>query len=68
VRHSARGDGAPPHARPPTASRASFPHAASPRLVCAARRVVAGGPEESVQQPVWDEDGTLYFISDRTNW
>jgi hypothetical protein len=30
--------------------------------------VVAGGPEESVQQPVWDEDGTLYFISDRTNW
>ncbi len=33
-----------------------------------AARVIAGGPEESVQQPVWDADGTLYFVSDRTNW
>ncbi len=29
---------------------------------------VAGGPEESVFQPQWHEDGTLYFVSDRTDW
>lgn len=29
---------------------------------------VAGGAEESIFQPEWSPDGTLYFISDRTNW
>jgi dipeptidyl aminopeptidase/acylaminoacyl peptidase len=29
---------------------------------------VAGGTEESVVEPRWDADGTLYFISDRSNW
>ena len=29
---------------------------------------VAGGPDESVFQPTWSPDGTLYFISDRTGW
>ncbi|GER87836.1 peptidase [Dictyobacter vulcani] len=29
---------------------------------------VAGGPEESIFQPSWSPDGTLYFVSDRTNW
>lgn len=30
--------------------------------------LVAGGQNESVFQPRWSPDGTLYFISDRTNW
>ena len=29
---------------------------------------VAGGPDESVFQPVWSPDGVLYFVSDRTGW
>ncbi len=29
---------------------------------------IAGGPRESVVEPRWDADGTLYFISDRTGW
>ena len=29
---------------------------------------VAGGSDESIFQPEWSPDGTLYFISDRTNW
>ncbi|MGI2328388.1 S9 family peptidase [Planococcus sp. YIM B11945] len=29
---------------------------------------IAGGPNESIIQPVWSPDGTLYFLSDRTNW
>jgi dipeptidyl aminopeptidase/acylaminoacyl peptidase len=29
---------------------------------------VAGGTEESVVEPRWDLDGTLYFLSDRSNW
>lgn len=29
---------------------------------------VAGGPAESVVQPEWSPDGTLYFVSDRTGW
>jgi len=29
---------------------------------------VAGGPEESAVQPQWAEDGSLYFLSDRTGW
>ncbi len=31
-------------------------------------RQVAGGPGESVMQPEWHPDGTLHFISDRTDW
>jgi dipeptidyl aminopeptidase/acylaminoacyl peptidase len=29
---------------------------------------VAGGPQESIFQPHWSPDGTLYFVSDGTNW
>ncbi len=29
---------------------------------------VAGGIDESIFQPEWSPDGTLYFISDRTGW
>jgi len=29
---------------------------------------VAGGARESVLEPRWDVDGTLYFISDRSDW
>jgi dipeptidyl aminopeptidase/acylaminoacyl peptidase len=29
---------------------------------------VAGGPGESVLAPAWSPDGTLYFVSDRTDW
>jgi len=31
-------------------------------------RTVMGGPEESVFQPSWGPDGTLYAVSDRTDW
>jgi dipeptidyl aminopeptidase/acylaminoacyl peptidase len=31
-------------------------------------RKVAGGPEESVFQPMWSPYGHLYFISDRMGW
>lgn len=31
-------------------------------------QLIAGGPRESIFQPEWSPDGTLYFISDRTNW
>ncbi|MFD2093842.1 prolyl oligopeptidase family serine peptidase [Blastococcus deserti] len=30
--------------------------------------VLAGGPGESVVQPVWGDDGTLWFLSDRTDF
>ncbi len=30
--------------------------------------LVAGGPQESIFQPEWSPDGTLYFISDRSGW
>jgi dipeptidyl aminopeptidase/acylaminoacyl peptidase len=30
--------------------------------------VVAGGPGESVGEPVWQADGSLHFLSDRTGW
>ncbi len=33
-----------------------------------APRKVAGGRDESIFQPSWSPDGTLYFVSDRTNW
>jgi dipeptidyl aminopeptidase/acylaminoacyl peptidase len=29
---------------------------------------VAGGSEESVVEPRWDADGSLCFVSDRSNW
>lgn len=29
---------------------------------------IAGGPNESIFQPEWSPDGTVYFISDRTGW
>ena len=29
---------------------------------------IAGGREESVFQPQWSSDGSLYFVSDRTGW
>ncbi|NDJ17541.1 prolyl oligopeptidase family serine peptidase [Myxacorys almedinensis] len=31
-------------------------------------RNIAGGETESIFQPQWSPDGTLYFVSDRTNW
>ncbi len=31
-------------------------------------KVIAGGAAESVQEPQWDSDGTLYFISDRSGF
>ncbi|MGE0685745.1 MAG: prolyl oligopeptidase family serine peptidase [Dehalococcoidia bacterium] len=31
-------------------------------------RKVAGGVTESIFQPQWSPDGTLYFVSDRTGW
>jgi len=30
--------------------------------------LVAGGLSESIFQPEWSPDGTLYFVSDRTGW
>ena len=30
--------------------------------------VVAGGPGESVTEPTWQADGSLWFVSDRTDW
>jgi dipeptidyl aminopeptidase/acylaminoacyl peptidase len=32
------------------------------------RKLVAGGKTESIFQPEWSPDGTLYFISDRSGW
>ncbi len=29
---------------------------------------IAGGPREAVLEPAWDADGTLYFVSDRSDW
>jgi dipeptidyl aminopeptidase/acylaminoacyl peptidase len=29
---------------------------------------VAGGPDESIFQPEWSPDGSLYFVSDRSGW
>jgi dipeptidyl aminopeptidase/acylaminoacyl peptidase len=31
-------------------------------------RLVCGGPAESVVQPAYGADGTLYYVSDRTDW
>ena len=30
--------------------------------------VIAGGATESVVQPAWGPDGSLYYVSDRTGW
>ncbi len=38
------------------------------RTADGARTVVAGGPGESVVQPVWDVDGSLLILCDRTNF
>jgi dipeptidyl aminopeptidase/acylaminoacyl peptidase len=32
------------------------------------KQKIAGGVDESIFQPEWSTDGTLYFISDRTGW
>jgi dipeptidyl aminopeptidase/acylaminoacyl peptidase len=32
------------------------------------QQLVAGGLRESVFQPEWSPDGTLYFVSDRSGW
>lgn len=37
-------------------------------LATGAETVVAGGPGESVSEPRWQPDGSLYFLSDRTGW
>jgi len=31
-------------------------------------QVIAGGAAESIFQPAWSPDGTLYFVSDRSGW
>jgi dipeptidyl aminopeptidase/acylaminoacyl peptidase len=31
-------------------------------------QLVAGGADESIFQPEWSPDGTLYFVSDRSGW
>ena len=31
-------------------------------------RLVAGGPQESILQPLWSPSGGLWFASDRTGW
>ena len=31
-------------------------------------RLVAGDSGESIGEPLWSPDGTLYFVSDRTGW
>src|SRR5579883_1265229 len=33
-----------------------------------ASTLVAGGPEESIFQPLWSPDGVLHFVSDRSGW
>jgi len=33
-----------------------------------AAQVIAGGAAESIFQPSWSPDGTLYFVSDRSGW
>ena len=29
---------------------------------------IAGGSDESIAEPSWSPEGTLYFVSDRSNW
>ena len=37
-------------------------------LASGTETVVAGGPGESVGEPVWQADSALHFLSDRTGW
>ncbi|OBA84389.1 peptidase S9 [Mycobacterium sp. 1164966.3] len=37
-------------------------------LATGRERVIAGGPDESVLEPRWGVDNTLWFVSDRSNW
>jgi dipeptidyl aminopeptidase/acylaminoacyl peptidase len=37
-------------------------------LVTGEETVVAGGPGESVSEPRWYPDGSLWFLSDRSDW
>lgn len=37
-------------------------------LVTGNEVVIAGGPGESVTEPTWQPDGSLWFCSDRTDW
>jgi dipeptidyl aminopeptidase/acylaminoacyl peptidase len=37
-------------------------------LVGSRARRVLGGPQESLAQPSWDDDGVLHVVSDRTGW
>lgn len=30
--------------------------------------IIAGGEQESIFQPLWDPDGSIYFVSDREDW
>lgn len=32
------------------------------------RRLLAGGPHESIFQPEWSPEGALHFVSDRSGW
>lgn len=38
------------------------------QLTLSAPERVAGGGEESLSQPEWDQNGRLWFVSDRSNW
>ena len=40
----------------------------TPEGTLANARHVAGGDSESIYQPGWSPDGTLYFVSDRDGW
>ncbi|MBD2021683.1 PD40 domain-containing protein, partial [Leptolyngbya sp. FACHB-36] len=40
----------------------------TPEGTIATATTIAGGSAESVLQPEWSPDGTLYFISDRSGW
>ena len=41
---------------------------AQPARVRGRQTQVAGGEDESIYNPQWSPDGTLYFVSDRTGW
>lgn len=42
--------------------------AVTPTGAIAQPQKIAGGPQESVVQPLWSPAGSLYFVSDRSNW
>ena len=41
---------------------------ATPEGAIANARIVAGGADESIYQPGWAPDGSVYFVSDRNGW